>query len=67
MNTLGLNLTKDPGSRKVDLTLAYNDSRQPGMPECKGAKVVSVLAENSWLTVNGSLVQDSQVCSFVRD
>merc|ERR1719237_923981 len=59
MNIVGLNLTKDPGSRRVDLTLAY-DSRQPGMPECKGSKVVSVLAENSWLTVKGNLVQDSQ-------
>ena len=66
MNTVGLDLTKKPGSRRVDMTLAY-DSGRPGMPQCKGAKVFSLLAENSWLTVKGNLVQDSQVCSFINE
>ena len=61
MNIVGLDLTKDPGSRRVNLTLTF-DSQDPGMPQCKGAKVFSVLTENSWLTAKGNLVQDSQVC-----
>ena len=67
MNIVGLDLTKDPGSRKVNLTLAL-DSRHPGMPKCKpeGAKVFSVLTEKAWLTAKGNLVQDSQVCRFNR-
>ena len=66
MNTVGLNLTKEPGSRRVDMTLAYESGRL-GMPQCKGAKVFSLLTENSWLTVKGNLVQDSQVCSFKNE
>jgi len=60
MKTVGLNLTKEPGSRKVDLTLTFDSRHPPGMPQCKGAKVFNVLTENSWLTAKGNLVQDSQ-------
>ena len=59
MKIVGLDLTKEPGSRKVNLSLAFDSS--PGMPQCKGAAGFSILEENSWLTAKGSLVQDYQV------
>ena len=65
MNIVGLDLTKDPGSRRVNLTLTFDPDLNSGMPECK--VVFSVLTENSWLTAKGNLVQDSQVCSFVDE
>ena len=65
MNIVGLDLTKDPGSRRVNLTLTFDPDLNSGMPECK--RVFSVLTENSWLTAKGNLVQDSQVCSFVDE
>jgi len=58
MKIVGLDLTKEPGSRKVNLTLAFDSS--PGMPQCKGVKVSTVLTKDSWLTAKGNLVQDSQ-------
>ena len=61
MEIEGLDLTKDPGSRSINITLSF-DSGPRGMPECKGAKDFSILEENSWLTAKGNLVQDSQVC-----
>ena len=56
----GVDITKDPSSRKINLTLAF-DSGPRGMPQCKGAAGFSILEENSWLTAKGSLVQDYQV------
>ena len=50
MNVIGLN-------QKARLQNGEYDSRRPGMPQCKGAKVSSVLTENSWLTAKGDLVQ----------
>ena len=62
MEIEGLDLTKDPGSRSINITLSF-DSGPRGMPaQCKGAKDFSILEENSWLTAKGNLVQDSQVC-----
>ena len=61
MAIVGLDLTKEPGSRRINMTLTF-DSGRPGMPQCKGAKVFNILTENSWLTGKGDLVQDSQVC-----
>ena len=64
-NSIGLDLTKDPDSRRVNMTLTF-DSGRPGMPECKGAKDYTILTKNSWLTAKGNLVLDShwesQVC-----
>ena len=60
MEIVGVDLTKDPSSRKINLTLAF-DSGPRGMPQCKGAAGFSILEENSWLTAKGSLVQDYQV------
>ena len=60
MAILGIDLTKDPGSRKVNMTLTF-DSGSFGMPQCKGAKVFTILTENTWLTAEGNLVLDSQV------
>ena len=65
MDIVGLDLTKELGSRRVNLTLEY-DSGSPGMPQCKGAKVFTVLMENSWLTAKGNLMQDSQVCRIIN-
>jgi len=59
MDILGIDLTKDPGSRKVNMTLTF-DAGSPGMPQCKGAKVFTILTENSWLTAEGNLVLDFQ-------
>ena len=59
MKIVGLDLTKEPASRKVNLSLAFDSS--PGMPQCKGVKVSTVLTKDSWLTSKGNLVQDSQV------
>ena len=56
----GLDLTKEPGSRKVDLTVSF-EAGGSTMPTCKGSKVFSVLEQDSWLTKKGKLVQDSQV------
>ena len=60
MEIVGVDLTKDPSSRKINLTLAF-DSGPRGMPQCKGAAGFSILEENSWLTAKGSLVQDYPV------
>ena len=65
MDIVGLDLTKEPGSRRVNLTFDY-ETGSPGMPECTGAKAFSVLMENSWLTAKGNLVQDSQVCRIIN-
>ena len=56
----GLDLTKEPGSRKVDLTVSF-EAGGSRMPTCKGSRVFSVLEQDSWLTKKGKLVQDSQV------
>ena len=66
-NIVGLDLSKDPGSRRVNLTATFDPRHPSGMPQCKGAKVFNVLTEGSWLTAKGNLVQDSQVCSFVDE
>ena len=56
----GLDLTKQPGSRKVDLTVTF-EAGGSRMPRCKGSRVFSVLEQDSWLTKKGKLVQDYQV------
>ena len=56
----GLDLTKEPGSRKVDLTVSF-EAGGSRMPRCKGSRVFSVLEQDSWLTKKGKLVQDYQV------
>ena len=56
----GLDLTKEPGSRKVDLTVSF-EAGGSRMPRCKGSRVFSVLEQDSWLTKRGKLVQDYQV------
>ena len=56
----GLDLTKEPGSRKVDLTVSF-EAGGSRMPTCKGSRILSVLEQDSWLTKKGKLVQDSQV------
>ena len=56
----GLDLTKEPGSRKVDLTVSF-EAGGSRMPTCKGSRVFSVLEQDSWLTKKGKLVQDYQV------
>ena len=56
----GLDLTKEPGLRKVDLTVSF-EAGGSGMPTCKGSRVFSVLEQDSWLTKKGKLVQDYQV------
>ena len=56
----GLDLTKEPGSRKVDLTVSF-EAGGSGMPTCKGSRVFSVLEQDSWLTKKGKLVQNYQV------
>ena len=65
MASIGLDLTRDPDSRRVNMTLTF-DSGRPGMPECKGANDYTILTKNSWLTAKGNLVLDSpwesQVC-----
>ena len=56
----GLDLTKQPGSRKVDLTVTF-EAGGSRMPRCKGSRVFSVLEQDSWLTKKGKLVQNYQV------
>ena len=56
----GLDLTKEPGSRKVDLTVSF-EAGGSRMPTCKGLRVFSVLEQDSWLTKKGKLVQNYQV------
>ena len=56
----GLDLTKEPGSRKVELTVSF-EAGGSRMPTCKGSRILSVLEQDSWLTKKGKLVQDYQV------
>ena len=58
----GLDLTKEPSSRKVDLTVSF-EAGGSRMPTCKSSRVFSVLEQDSWLTKKGKLVQDYQVNS----
>ena len=43
----GLDLTKEPGSRKVELTVSF-EAGCSRMPTCKGSRVFSVLEQDSW-------------------